>query len=69
MIERAAVEGKVFHQGSVRALAEARRASRWGRVLHSLVRKELIRPDKGAFAAEDGFRFGTLDPRGGVLDP
>ena len=57
VIERAAVEGKVFHQGSVRALAEGPARERVGTCLHSLVRKELIRPDKGAFAAEDGFRF------------
>ena len=57
VIERAAVEGKVFHQGSVRALAEGRARERVGTCLHSLVRKELIRPDTAAFAAEDGFRF------------
>ena len=57
VIERAAVEGTVFHQGSVRALAEGPARERVGTCLHSLVRKELIRPDKAAFAAEDGFRF------------
>ena len=61
VIERAAVEGKVFHQGSVRALAEGPARERVGTCLHSLVRKELIRPDKGAFAAEDGrFRHALI---------
>ena len=57
VIERAAVEGTVFHPGSVRALAEGPARERVGTCLQSLVRKELIRPDKAALAGEDGFRF------------
>jgi class 3 adenylate cyclase/tetratricopeptide (TPR) repeat protein len=57
VIERAAVEGKVFHQGSVRSLAEGPARERVGPCLLALVRKELIQPDTAAFAGEDGFRF------------
>ena len=57
VIERAAVEGKTFHQGSVRALAEGGVRERVGVCLHSLVRKVLVRPSGSSFAGEDAFRF------------
>jgi class 3 adenylate cyclase/tetratricopeptide (TPR) repeat protein len=57
VIERAAVEGKTFHQGSVRALAEGPARERVGACLLSLVRKDLIRPDAASFTGEDGFGF------------
>ena len=59
VIERASVEGKVFHEGSIVALAsesaETVRAS-----IETLVRKELIRPDRPVFARERAFRFRHL---------
>ena len=57
VIERAAVEGKTFHQGSVRALAEGAVRERVGPCLLSLGRKELIRPHTATFAGEDAFSF------------
>ena len=57
VLERAAVEGEIFHRGSVRALSGD------GSVtprLASLVRKELIRPDKPQIPTEDAFRFRHL---------
>ncbi len=57
VIERAAVEGKTFHDGSVRALAEGPVRERVGARLLSLVRKGLIRPDTASFTGEDGFAF------------
>ena len=57
VIERAAVEGKVFHTGAVASLApEGLRAQVRPRLL-ALARKELIRPDRAEFAGEDAFRF------------
>ena len=55
VLERGAVEGRIFHQGAVQALApeEPHVATR----LTALVRKELVRPDKPQFAGEDAFRF------------
>jgi class 3 adenylate cyclase/tetratricopeptide (TPR) repeat protein len=55
VLERGAVEGRIFHQSAVEALApdEPHVATR----LTSLVRKELVRPDKPQFAGEDAFRF------------
>jgi tetratricopeptide (TPR) repeat protein len=60
VIERASVEGKVFHRGSVAELSpEPARLAVPGRLM-TLVRKELIRPDHAAFAGEDAFRFRHL---------
>ena len=57
VLERGAVEGEVFHRGSVQALSDA------GQVtprLAALVRKALIRPDQAQLPAEDAFRFRHL---------
>ena len=60
VIERGAVEGKVFHTGAVATLAsDALRPSVPSRLL-ALARKELIRPDRAEFAGEDAFRFRHL---------
>jgi class 3 adenylate cyclase len=60
VIERGAVEGKVFHTGAVATLAsDALRPKVPGRLL-ALARKELIRPDRAEFAGEDAFRFRHL---------
>jgi class 3 adenylate cyclase len=57
VLERGAVEGEIFHRGTIQALSED------GNVtprLASLVRKELILPDKAAFPGDDAFRFRHL---------
>jgi class 3 adenylate cyclase/tetratricopeptide (TPR) repeat protein len=60
VIERGAVEGKVFHRGAVVTLSsEAVRPNVPTRLL-ALARKELIRPDRAEFAGEDAFRFRHL---------
>jgi class 3 adenylate cyclase/tetratricopeptide (TPR) repeat protein len=58
VLERGAVEGRVFHRGAVQALApeETHVMAR----LTSLVRKELVRPDKAQLPGEDAFRFRHL---------
>jgi class 3 adenylate cyclase/tetratricopeptide (TPR) repeat protein len=57
VIECASVEGRSFHRGAVsELLPDASRASLGGDLM-SLVRKELIRPDRAEFAGDDGFRF------------
>jgi class 3 adenylate cyclase/tetratricopeptide (TPR) repeat protein len=55
VLERGAVEGRIFHHGAVQALApeESSVTTR----LTSLVRKELVRPDKSQFPGDDAFRF------------
>jgi class 3 adenylate cyclase/tetratricopeptide (TPR) repeat protein len=55
--ERAAVIGEVFWWGAVSALSpEAEQAGVAG-LLQSLVRKELVKPERTALAGEDAFRF------------
>jgi hypothetical protein len=57
VLERAAVEGEVFHRGAVRALSEGHQVTPR---LTSLVRKGLIRPDRAQLPGEDAFRFRHL---------
>ncbi|MEX1265033.1 MAG: adenylate/guanylate cyclase domain-containing protein [Actinomycetota bacterium] len=60
VIERAAIEGSVFHIGAVTTLAPDALRPRVRSQLLTLARKELIRPDRGEFAGEDAFRFRHL---------
>jgi class 3 adenylate cyclase len=60
VIERGAVEGKIFHRGAVRELAPDRLRAGVGTQLAALVRKELIRPEPPTVAGEDAFRFRHL---------
>ena len=57
VLERAAVEGEVFHREAVQALCPELQATPR---LAALVRKELILRDRGQFPGEDGFRFRHL---------
>jgi class 3 adenylate cyclase len=60
VIERASVEGKVFHGGAVVEMApEPIRAQVRDR-LASLMRMELVRPDQSSFAGEEAYRFRHL---------
>jgi tetratricopeptide (TPR) repeat protein len=60
VVERAAVEGKVFHEGSVAALAPDGVRPMVGTHLEALLRKELIRTHRPDFSAERAFRFRHL---------
>ena len=66
VLERAAIEGEIFHRGAVQALAPAE--TQVTPNLAALVRKELIRPDRPQFAGEDGFRFRHLLIRDAAYD-
>ena len=55
-IQRAAVCGKQFHVGAVTALLEADGGD-VRPILMSLVRRDLIRPDRSSLAGQDAFRF------------
>ena len=57
VLERGAVEGEVFHRGSVQALAGEEQVTPR---LAALVRKQMIRPDHAQLPGEDGFRFRHL---------
>ena len=66
VLERGSVEGRVFHRRAVEALApdDAAVVTR----LTSLVRKELVRPDKPVFAGDDAFRFRHMLIRDAAYD-
>jgi class 3 adenylate cyclase/tetratricopeptide (TPR) repeat protein len=60
VIERGAVEGKVFHRGAVLELAPEPVRPAVGTHLLGLVRKELIRPEQPTLPGDDAFRFRHL---------
>ncbi len=66
VLERGAVEGKIFHRGGVEALApdEPDVPTK----LMALVRKELVRPDRTQLAGDDAFRFRHLLIRDAAYD-
>jgi class 3 adenylate cyclase len=60
VIERGAIEGRVFHRGAVAVLSPEPMRQSLGSHLATLIRKELIRPDRPAFPDDDAFRFRHL---------
>ena len=58
VLERASIEGEIFHRGAIQALApnETQVTPR----LAALVRKQLIKPDRPQIKSDDGFRFRHL---------
>src|SRR5919108_2417253 len=57
VLEQGAVEGEIFHRGTVQALSADGHVTPQ---LASLVRKELLRPDKPQLPGDDAFRFRHL---------
>ncbi|MGH3017902.1 MAG: AAA family ATPase, partial [Gaiellaceae bacterium] len=57
VIERAAVEGTVFHRGAIEALLDEPLREQANESLGALLRKELIRQERTADTGEDAFRF------------
>jgi class 3 adenylate cyclase/tetratricopeptide (TPR) repeat protein len=68
VIERASIEGRMFHRGSVAELLPEPARARVGSNLLALVRKELIRPDRTMVPGDDGFRFGHILIRDAAYD-
>src|SRR5439155_25691902 len=60
VIQRAAVEGKQFHLGAVRALLDGDPAFDVRGTLMGLVRRDLITPDRSLLPGDDAFRFRHL---------
>ena len=57
VLQRASVEGRLFHRGAVAELLAWRGADGLGAILLALSRKELLRPDRSLYEGDDGFRF------------
>jgi class 3 adenylate cyclase/tetratricopeptide (TPR) repeat protein len=68
VLERAAVIGKVFAASSIRALAEEGLSGQVDGGIRALLRKDLIRPDRGDLDDEDSYRFRHLLVRDAVYD-
>jgi len=60
VIDRGAVEGKIFHCSAVAALSPAATRDDVPAQLLALVRKELVRPDQSQILGDDAFRFRHL---------
>jgi class 3 adenylate cyclase/tetratricopeptide (TPR) repeat protein len=57
VVERASVEGRLFHRGSVVELVPGDLRRDVSAHLVALVRKEFVRPDRAQHAGDDGYRF------------
>lgn len=57
VIERASVEGRTFHRGSVAELLDGEAGTELDANLAALSRRELIRPSSPDFEGEDAFQF------------
>jgi predicted ATPase/DNA-binding SARP family transcriptional activator len=57
VLELVSVEGTQFHRGALDELAPGRSEASLDRTLSSLLRRDLIRPDRPTFAGEQAFRF------------
>jgi class 3 adenylate cyclase/tetratricopeptide (TPR) repeat protein len=68
VIERASVEGRLFHRGAVQELVPESAREGVGRWLMTLVRKEFISPDRSQLPGDDGFRFGHILIRDAAYD-
>jgi class 3 adenylate cyclase/tetratricopeptide (TPR) repeat protein len=66
VLERGSVEGRVFHRGAVVALADG--DGHIDQRLLSLVRKELVRPDRAQLPHEDAYRFRHMLIRDAAYD-
>jgi class 3 adenylate cyclase/tetratricopeptide (TPR) repeat protein len=60
VLERASVEGRLFHLGAVSELLPEEMRPLTGASVLSLVRKELVRPDESLFPGDAGFRFAHI---------
>ena len=68
LLERGAIEGEVFHQTAVRALASHPAASDVERSIANLIRKELLRPHPPTLHDDRAFRFRHLLIRDAAYD-
>jgi class 3 adenylate cyclase/predicted ATPase len=68
VVERGSVEGRLFHRGAVAEMLAERDRRDVGAHLLTLVRKELIRPDRPIVPGDDGFRFGHILIRDAAYD-
>ena len=68
VLERAAIIGKVFAASSITSLMSEERSGMVGEGIRALLRKDLIRPDRGDLGEEDAYRFRHLLVRDAVYE-
>ena len=68
VIERAAVEGRTFHRGAVAELVPEEVRADVGAHLLTLMRKELVKPDRAIVPGDDGYRFAHILVRDAAYD-
>ncbi|HET7701644.1 MAG TPA: AAA family ATPase, partial [Candidatus Limnocylindria bacterium] len=68
VLERGAIEGRLFHRGSVQQLLPEPERPGIGAHLLTLVRKALVRPDQASLPGDDGYRFGHVLIRDAAYD-
>jgi class 3 adenylate cyclase/tetratricopeptide (TPR) repeat protein len=68
VLERAAIVGKVFGAASIRSLMNDELSGNVDEGIRALLRKDLIRPDRGDLDEEDSYRFRHLLVRDAVYD-
>jgi class 3 adenylate cyclase/tetratricopeptide (TPR) repeat protein len=68
VIERASIEGRLFHRGSVAELVSEQTRPHVGAHLLALVRKEFVRPDRATIPGDDAFRFAHVLIRDAAYD-
>ena len=68
LMVRASVEGALFHYEALRELSPELSDSSLHRDLASLVRRDLIRPDRASFSGDDAYRFRHILIRDAAYD-
>jgi class 3 adenylate cyclase len=68
LLVRGSVEGALFHYGALRELSPELSESSLHRDLASLVRRDLIRPDRASFSGDDAYRFRHILIRDAAYD-
>ena len=68
VLECAAIIGKVFAASSIRSLVSDEQSGEVNEGIRALLRKDLIRPDRGDLGEEDSYRFRHLLVRDAVYD-
>lgn len=68
VVERASIEGRLFHQSSVGELVPEEVRPHVGTHLLTLVRKEFVRPDRATVPGDEAFRFAHVLIRDAAYD-
>ena len=57
LLVQASVEGTLFHSGAIREIAPESSEATVDRILATLVRRDVVRPDRSSFPGDEAYRF------------